>query len=143
MLRAELGDEDFFRGIRLYYDAHRDSLASSEDLRAAFEKASGKNLKDFFANWVYGVGHPRYELTWGWNEKTKRLRLVLTQTQLEPAFLNAVPIGIVNGGSQRRIVIKPESKQAVDEIKLDSAPGSLVIDPENVILDESRVIRRD
>jgi aminopeptidase N len=143
MLRAELGDEDFFRGIRFYYDAHRGSLASTEDLRAAFEKTSGKNLKEFFASWIYGAGHPRYELAWNWNERTKRLRLELTQTQSEAAFLNTVPIGIVNGNSEHRIVIKPESKHAVEEIKLDSAPSSLVVDPENVILDESRVIRRD
>src|SRR5882724_9437789 len=38
MLRAELGDEVFFRGIRAYYNEHRGSLASTEDLRAAFEK---------------------------------------------------------------------------------------------------------
>ena len=62
MLRHELGDENFFRGIRNYYDAHRGSLASTEDLRAALEQASGKNLQEFFARWVYGAGHPSYEL---------------------------------------------------------------------------------
>jgi aminopeptidase N len=143
MLRAELGDESFFRGIRFYYEAHRGSVASTEDLRAAFEKASGRNLKGFFASWIYGAGHPHYELAWSWTERTKRLRLVLTQTQSEPAFLNAVPIGIVNGSSQHHIVIKPESKNAVEEIKLDAAPSSLIVDPDNVILDESRVIRKD
>lgn len=143
MLRAELGDETFFRGIRFYYDAHCGSVASTEDLRAAFEKASRRDLKNFFASWIYGAGHPHYELAWSWNERTKRLRLMLTQTQSEPAFLNAVPVEIVNGNSKHRIVIKPESKQAVEEIKLDAAPSSLVVDPENVILDESRTIRKD
>jgi aminopeptidase N len=143
MLRTELGEEVFFRGIRAYYDAHRGLLASTEDLRTAFEKASGRNLKDFFASWVYGAGHTVYELTWNWNDRTKRLRLVLNQTQSESAFPNAVPVELVNGNNQRLIVIKPESKHAVQEIKLDAAPTSLVVDPENVILDESRVIRKD
>jgi aminopeptidase N len=143
MLRAELGDEKFFRGIRAYYDAHRGSLASTEDLRAAFEKASGKNLKDFFGRWVYGAGHPRYELLWEWNGKNKRLRLVLDQTQPEVAFPNVVPVEIINGNSKRRIVIKPDSKHAVEEFKLDEAPTSVVVDPDNVILDESRVTRKD
>jgi aminopeptidase N len=142
MLRKELGDEVFFRGIRTYYEAHRGSLASSENLRAAFEQTSGRNLKEFFSRWVYSAGHPRYELTWNWNEKAKRLRLVLNQTQSEPVFPNAVPVDIVNGNSKRHIIIKPQSKHAVQEIKLDVAPTSLVVDPENVILDESSVTRR-
>ncbi|MDQ1637869.1 MAG: aminopeptidase [Pyrinomonadaceae bacterium] len=142
MLRKELGDEKFFRGIRDYYDAHRGSLASTEDLCAALEKASGKNLKEFFARWVYGSGHPRYELTWNWAAKSKRLRLVLDQTQPEAAFPNAVTVRIVNGNNNRVLVIEPKSKHAVEEIKLDFAPTSLVVDPENAILDDSRVIRK-
>jgi aminopeptidase N len=142
MLRTELGDEDFFRGIRFYYDAHRGSLASTEDLRGAFEKSSGKTLKDFFARWVYGAGHPSYELSWTWNAKSKRLRLILEQTQSEGTFPNLIPVQIINGLSKRRIVIKPQSKRAVEEMNLDVAPTSLVVDPDNVILDESRVLRR-
>jgi aminopeptidase N len=143
MLRAELGDEKFFRGIRTYYDAHRGSLASTEDLRAAFEKASGRNLKDFFERWVYGAGHPRYELLWKWDGKNKRLRLMLDQTQPEAAFPNVVPVEIIKGNSKRRIVIKFASKHAVEEFKLYEAPTSVVVDPDNVILDESRVTRKD
>ena len=139
MLRAELGDEIFFRSIRNYYKAHSGALATTEDLRAALEATSGRNLKDFFARWIYGAGHPRYEVVWNWNSKSKRLRVVLDQTQSESAFPNAVPIEIVNGKNRRRIIIKPESKHTIEEIKLDMAPTSLVVDPENVILDESRV----
>src|SRR5689334_537959 len=42
MLRSNLGDEPFYRGIRNYYAAHKGATASTEDLRAALEKASGK-----------------------------------------------------------------------------------------------------
>ena len=45
MLRSNLGDEVFFRGIRNYYEAHKNSVATTEDLRAALEKASGKDLR--------------------------------------------------------------------------------------------------
>lgn len=142
MLRKELGDEDFFRGIRDYYDAHRGSLASTDDLRAALEKASRKHLQEFFARWVYGTGHPRYELSWHWVAKSKRLRLVLDQTQPEAAFPNAVMVQIANGNNKRIVVIEPKDKHAVEEIKLDFDPTSFVVDPENVILDDSRVIKR-
>jgi aminopeptidase N len=142
MLRHELGDENFFRGIRNYYDAHRGALASTEDLRAALQQASGKNLQEFFARWVYGAGHPSYELAWNWTAKSKRLRLALDQTQPEAAFPNAVTVQIVNGNHKRLVVIEPKTKHAVEEIKLDFVPVSLVVDPDNVILDDSRVVRR-
>ena len=136
MLRSELGDAQFFRGVRDYYYAHKNSTATSEDLRAAFEKASGRDLKDFFARWVYGAGHPSYELSSQWNAKTRKLRLVLKQLQVEPPFPNAVPVDILTASGKRRFVIKPISRQTIDEVKLDGAPTGINVDPDNTILKE-------
>jgi aminopeptidase N len=136
MLRSELGDEKFFSGLRRYYEAHRNATATSEDLRAALEKESGRDLKAFFASWVYGAGHPRYELSWKWNPRAKRVRLVLRQLQPEAAFPNALPIEITTGNGKRRVVIKPTTKQAVDEIRFDQAPTAVKVDPENTVLKE-------
>jgi len=43
MLRGQLGDDAFFRGLKIYYNAHKESTASSDDLRSALEKASGQD----------------------------------------------------------------------------------------------------
>lgn len=139
MLRAELGDESFFRGVRNYYAAHKNATATSDDLRAALEKASGRDLKEFFARWIYGAGHPSYELSWEWKADTKKVRLVLRQMQPEPAFPNAVPIDIVGSAGKRRLVLKPTSKETVQEFKLDAAPTTILVDPDNTILKEARV----
>jgi aminopeptidase N len=136
MLRAELGDEQFFRGIRTYYAAHKSSTANTDDLRAAFEKASGQDLKDFFARWVYGVGHPRYELSWQWNADTKKVRLVLKQLQTEGAFPNVIPLDILTSSGKRRFILKPTGKQTTEEVKLNEAPATINIDPENTVLKE-------
>lgn len=142
MLRSELGNEQFFSGIRIYYDAHKNATATSEDLRAAFEKASGKDLKDFFARWVYGAGHPSYELTWQWNQKNNRLRILLKQLQPEPAFPNAVPIDIVTADGKRRLILKPTGRQTVEEVKLDAAPTGLKVDPDNTILKDVHISQK-
>lgn len=143
MLRSELGDEKFFAGIRLYYETHRNSIATSEDLRDAFEKASRHDLKDFFARWIYGAGHPRYELSWEWNSKTKNLKLVLTQTQKEPAFPNELPVEILTTTGKRRIVFKPTGKRSIEEVKLNEAPTTINLDPENTVLKEAHLTRND
>lgn len=139
MLRAELGDTDFFRGIRSYYQAHRNATATTEDLRMALEAASGKDLKQFFASWVYGAGHPEYQLLWSWNNKTKNLRLTLKQLQPEAAFPNTVPIEIVIGDKIQRVILKPTSKQTTEEVRLEQSPTTINIDPDNSVLKEAKV----
>jgi aminopeptidase N len=52
-LREELGDAAFWDGIRRYVRDRAGAGARSEDLRASFEAASGRDLKGFFARWVY------------------------------------------------------------------------------------------
>jgi aminopeptidase N len=138
MLRSQLGDEVFFRGIRSYYEAHKNSVASTEDLRAALEKASGKDLRWFFTRWVYDSGHPQYELTWQWF-RGKDLRLTLKQVQPGNAFLDPVPVRITTASGKRDIVLKPSSKQLIQTITLRERPLQIEIDPRNTLLKEASV----
>src|ERR1041385_450631 len=139
MLRGELGDEQFFAGLRNYYHEHKGSTANTEDLRRALEKASHRDLKTFFASWIYGGGHPQYELSWKGNEASKNVTLFLSQIQKEPAFPNTVVVEIVFGNETRRVQLKPDSKEFSFEVKTTSAPTRLILDPENEVLKEARV----
>jgi aminopeptidase N len=141
MLRSELGDKNFFRGIRSYYNQHRNSTATTEDLRASLEKASGRNLKEFFARWIYGTGHPRYELTWEWKNKTREVRLVLNQLQDEAAFPNTLAVDILTASGKVRVLLKPIGKHTTKEFHLNVAPTTVNLDPENTVLDEAQVTR--
>ena len=138
MLRMSLGDDVFFRGIREYYQAHKDKTASTEDLRAALEKASGKDLKPFFTRWIYDSGHPKYELSWTWQDR-RDVRLVLRQVQSGDAFLDPVPIVITTPGGKQELVLKPAGKETVETIQLRTKPTSIEVDPRNTILKEVTV----
>ena len=138
MLRASLGDEVFFRGIKNYYEAHKNATASSEDLRVALEKASGRNLRSFFARWVYDSGHPQYELQWSWVGK-KELRLVLSQVQPGNAFLDPVHVVITTATGKREVNLKPTGKILVERIQLREKPVRIEVDPHDRILDEATV----
>jgi hypothetical protein len=59
MLRRLLGDEAFFRGIRLFYEDRRYQKAGTEDLERAMEGASGRVLDRFFDRWIYNSEIPR------------------------------------------------------------------------------------
>lgn len=136
MLRAELGDTHFFNGIRLYYAQHKNGTASSEDLRRALEKVSGQDLKPFFSSWIYGAGHPRYSLSWHWNNRTRKLRLDLRQIQNQPAFRNDIPITITINRGTHVVTLKPVGKETKQDVRLSAAPTGVQIDPDNLILKE-------
>ena len=138
MLRLKLGDEVFFRGIRNYYHAHTNSVASTEDLRAALEKTSGRDLRSFFARWVYDSGHPQYELSWQWLPR-KTLKLMLKQVQPGNAFLDPVPIAITTSRGRRDIVLKPTGKNLIQTIPLGEKPTQIEVDPQNTLLREANV----
>ncbi|WP_394832963.1 hypothetical protein LVJ94_41325 [Pendulispora rubella] len=52
-LRTELGDAAFWAGIQRYVREQSGRAAHTEHLRAALEAAAGRDLKPFFAHWVY------------------------------------------------------------------------------------------
>jgi aminopeptidase N len=142
MLRSQLGDDVFFRGIRAYYNEHRNATANTEDLRKALETSSGLDLREFFDRWIYGTGHPRYELSWTWSSKTKRLKLVLRQLQPEPAFPNFLTVEISSMGGTQRLVLKPVSKETIQEVRMNRAPTHINIDPGDQVLKEATVIKK-
>lgn len=139
MLRSRLGDDAFFRGLRAYYTAHKYSIATTEDLRSSLEKASGSDLRDFFKSWVYGSGHPQYELSWDWQPDRKSVKLRLRQLQPEAAFPNVVPVYVTTASGKRRVDFKPTSKEMSEELNLEEKPVSVEIDPDNTILKEAVV----
>lgn len=139
MLRMRLGDEAFFRGIRNYYKAHASTTASTEDLRAALEKSSGRDLRQFFTRWVYDSGHPQYELSWQWL-RGRELRLELKQVQPGNPFLDPVPVRIQTASGPRDILLKPVGTTTVETIKLSDQPSGIELDPQNTLLKEAKVV---
>jgi len=139
MLRGLLGDEAFFKGIRSYYLAHQDRTATTQDLRAALERASGMDLKEFFDRWVYQSGHPRYEVSWAW-QKTKGRRgllvITLKQTQEDAPFLTPLPLEIVTAEGAQRATLRPTGKETITRIPFASRPTDVRIDPDEVVLKE-------
>lgn len=136
MLRRQLGDDPFFKGLRTYYSAHAGGNATTEDLRAALEKASGKDLKRFFARWVYGAGYPRYELSWGSMERraAASITVELKQVQEGEPFLDPVPIEFTVNGQPQRITIYPTGKSTISTMRLPGNPTAAKIDPDDTLL---------
>ena len=133
-LRGLLGDKNFFEGLRNYYSAHKDSTATSEDLRAALEKTSGKNLKNYFDRWIYKAGHPIYQTSWKQTGKNS-LEITLKQLQTDEVFLQPVTVDIQTNQGAKLITITPDDKNTTVKIK-SGKPKKIVVDPDEFILKE-------
>lgn len=139
MLRKRLGDEAFFRGLRNFYNAHREGNATTEDLRSALEKSSGKNLRSFFARWIYGSGHPVYE----WSSQATEMRngnnsvtIELKQVQAGAPFLDPIPVTVTSEGKTMSLTLYPRGKLATTRIRTGKVPLDIKIDPEDTLLKE-------
>ncbi|MEL6901911.1 MAG: M1 family metallopeptidase, partial [Cyanobacteria bacterium J06606_4] len=83
MIRMELGDELFTRSLStlLTDNAHR--TVETIDLLRAIDKATGRNLRFLFDQYVYRGGHPDYKVSYSWDPDSSLAKLTVTQTQVE------------------------------------------------------------
>lgn len=84
MLRRELGDSAFFRGVRTYYHRFKGSNALTEDFRKVMEEVSGQNLERFFRQWLLETSIPRLQITWQY--LNGHVDITITQAQPGPLF---------------------------------------------------------
>jgi hypothetical protein len=64
MLRRLIGDDAFFRGLRRFYSTWRFKKAGTEDVKAAFEIESSRDLDSYFEKWIYGSSLPRVKFSY-------------------------------------------------------------------------------
>lgn len=138
MLREELGEELFRKGVGQYLEAHKFDVVNTEDLKRALEKASGSSLDYFFDQWVYKGGYPNLNVRYSWDERTKLARVSVEQTQqITPeAGLFSLPLKVRFGsGSEAFEKTLRVTAQSEDfYIPLPAAPKVVRFDPRAAIL---------
>ncbi|HUO77302.1 MAG TPA: M1 family aminopeptidase, partial [Thermodesulfovibrionales bacterium] len=145
MLRRELGDRSFIAGLQDFYNKNKFSFASFDDLRTSFEKASGKNLKGEFEQWIERPGAPEIRLS---DAKSRPegegylLTAVLEQIQEGKGYRLAVPIVITMEAQEKayETVVNMENRQLDLKISLPSRPLRIDVDPQ---FDLFRRLKRD
>lgn len=143
MLRWICGDSAFFQGLKNYLNdsSLAYGFALSKDLKRHLEKASAKNLDNFFSDWVYGKGFPLYTITW--SQANDQLLIEIQQTQSDPNvyFFNIpIPIQLKGAAIDTIITLNPRFSGDQFTIELNAAIDSIVFDPQKWILAKSNVI---
>ena len=81
MLRNEIGDEIFWKGMRLYYERFRNGNALTSDFMKVMEEVSGKDLRNFFYQWLYIPGEPDLRIRISAGEKAGTMKISVEQKQ--------------------------------------------------------------
>ena len=81
MLRRKLGDDLFWKGMRLYYEDFRNKNSITSDFQKEMEKASNINLETFFKQWLFTSGQPDLKISTSAGKKEGFIDLLIEQTQ--------------------------------------------------------------
>lgn len=137
MLRNLVGDANFQKGIQSYYSKYFNSNATTDQFREEMEKASGKNLKQFFKQWLYQPINPSINANWSFDSKQKKLVVQLEQTQTGDMLFD-LPVEInyyiKDNPTPKTIKVQLNKKQQSFSFPSNSAPEKIVVDPNNKLL---------
>jgi len=137
MLRAQLGTDTFWKGIREYYARYRNSNASTDDLRRVMEEVSGQKLGWFFDQWLNRDYSPALTGTWSYDPAARKVSIDLTQTQSGGVYRLPLDIGLVSDSAGvAPEIAKIEMTTATQhfEIPVASPPRDVVLDPNTWVL---------
>lgn len=129
MLRDEIGEADFDRGIKTYFSRYRNRTALSSDFENTMEEVSGRDLSLFFEQWLTRPGLPQLAVSWTYNPRRDEVTILVEQMQ--PGELYDFPLEFevaYSGGSRsERFRITGKSQSFI--VKTSGRVTSVNADP--------------
>ncbi len=138
LLRSLLGEAHFWKSIRHYVEQNREKNVETLDLIKAIEESTGRNMRQFFEEWVFGSGYPELEVSYEWHPNQMLAEIVVEQKQAQgeqtPLFHLPLLIEIECEGKKIK-THKLELGSARERVflSLPSIPLRVRVDPGNTI----------
>ena len=81
MLRHQIGDDNFWRSLKHYLEVNRGKNVVTSDLIKAIEETTHVSVDQFFHQWIYGAGAPKFDLAYTYDTAKHQVALTVKQTQ--------------------------------------------------------------
>ncbi len=133
MLRRKLGDDLFLKGWQNFYQRHKFTKASYNDIRLSMEAVSGIDLQPFFSQWVLRTGAPELVIkSLKTDTYNSQFRVFLTLEQIQPdeAFSIDVPVAIATEKGVQDFTVQMTDKEQDYQLVLNEKPLKLAVDPQ-------------
>jgi hypothetical protein len=127
MLRKLIGDDAFFRGLRRFYSTWRFKKAGTEDVKAAFERESGRDLDAYFDQWIYGSSLPRLKFSY----TTEPGAVVVRFEQIGEPFELPVTVTIKHAASSTDVTIPVVDQVTTTRIPVASPVRSVGVNEDD------------
>lgn len=138
MLRHQLGEEAFYRGIKHYLEANRGKNVVTADFARAMEEATHVNIDRFLNQWVYGAGAPKFDLAYTYDDAKHQVSLTVKQVQKHEArvgtFQVPVDVEIVTSSGAKSHAIEVTRDSETFLFPADSLPLLVLFDKGNHLL---------
>ena len=139
MLRGVLGDSVFFKAIRDWYDSpFKYGTAITADFTWVISQNVGEDMSWFVNQWIYGEGHPDYEISWLCSPDTGagfQLFYCIEQTQSGGTdFTMPIKTTFVTTVGALDTVIFNDSRIQVYSLWFADSVTNVIFDPEEWIL---------
>jgi len=145
MLRNLVGDAQFQKGIQKYYAKYFNANTTTDQFREEMEKASGKDLKQFFNQWLYQPINPIINASWSYDAKQKKLTVNLEQVQKTDLIFD-LPLEMnyyTKGNATPKLIkVKFNKKEQSFSFPLNTAPDKIVVDPNNKLLSSINILNQ-
>ena len=137
LLRREIGDEPFWRGLKTFVGQYRNHPADWGSIEKVFSRESGQNLRWFFEQWVEQSGAPVVSLGDASAHRINKdgdqtvWQMTIRIQQSEKPYRMVIPIKVVmeDSSEERSVMLNPSRINAV-ELVLPNAPLWVELDPE-------------
>jgi aminopeptidase N len=141
MLRHQIGDDEFYRGLKHYLEVNRGKNVVTADLVKAIEEETHTNVDQFFTQWVYGAGAPKFDLSYAYDDGKHQVVLKVKQTQKTEGrvglFRVPTDIAITTSTGTREYPITVSKAEEAFALPADSAPLMVLFDKGGHILKQA------
>jgi aminopeptidase N len=138
MLRHELGEEAFYAGLKHYLEVNRGKNVVTADLTKAIEEATHTNVDQFFDQWIYGAGAPKFEIEYSYDAEKKQVALTVKQTQKVEGrvglFRVPVDVEITNASGPKLYPVVVSKTAETFIFPSESAPRMVIFDKGTQVL---------
>jgi aminopeptidase N len=138
MLRHQLGEDAFYRGIKHYLEVNRGKNVVTADLAKAIEEAAHTNVDQFFGQWLYGAGAPKFDLSYTYDTEKHEVMLNVQQTQKVEGrvglFRVPVEVEITTAAGPKLYNVTVSKDKQTFPLPADAAPLMVLFDKGGHIL---------
>ncbi len=137
LLRQEVGDAVFWRALKQIPEQYLGAVIEWKDLERTFQKAAGRDLRWFFAQWIERAGAPELALSQlrvqpahGNSEQARMVEAAVHIVQREAPYRVPVELEFMfAGGRSQRVRIQVIDAQEEVIVPLSERPLAVRLDP--------------